>query len=203
MGSWSWWELGVLRGESALFDGIEGEMEGTVKDREDVADTMSDSGSSDSDSRNGGSDSASDATSPLRSFVSHRHDVHMRSNDGQQVHNGVRFDRGHELWHGYDHISNEESENRMDTVADDGGRMREGDRIGVFGCAQYPGWACYGGWARLELEVFWEPEEVKGTDVVGMFLRQYIICLVLICICSAFQLKGYPPWLMEYMDSCG
>ena len=81
--------------------------------------------------------------------------------------------------------------------------MREGDRIGVFGCAQYPGWACYGGWARLELEGFWEPEEVKGTDVVGMFIRQYIICLVLICICSAFQLKGNPPWLMEYMDSCG
>ena len=95
----------------------------------------------------------------LRSFVSHRHDVHDHRNQQHLVLLGRNFTIDHELWTGYDQQYNETSESTLvaPSMDTDGGAVRDGDRIAVYGCAQYPGWMCRGAWARLEFEVYWEP----------------------------------------------
>ena len=115
-GSWSWWELGVVRG--SIGNGI-----------------------------------------LLRSFVSLRHGVHDHRNQEHLVLHGQNFKMDHELWTGYDPQYNETSESTLvaPSMDMDGGPVRDGDRIVVYSCAQYPGWVCRGAWAKLEFEVYWEP----------------------------------------------
>jgi hypothetical protein len=207
-GSWSWWEVGVLRGSNGGYVGkvetslsendecIEDEREidnspeednsdskeitsdsegcDLGSDLEDIDDDLEafDDGSEDFDDGSEGDESDAGEIygyndpedglnpTPLRTFISHRHDVHMYEGDREFI--GRCFQRVHELFAGYDPQSTHPSENRIDVEEDigDGGPLQEGDRFAVIGCAQYPGWACHGSVGKLILEIYWEPEEL-------------------------------------------
>ena len=115
---------------------------------------------------------------PIRSFVSHYHGVKRHiGGEGYLTLRGRRFGPDHEIWGGCAaglagcYLSGEMIGGRgshIDGYDDDddadGGPLRVGDRFGVFGCAEYRCWACYGQWARLEFEVFWEPKGVKARS---------------------------------------
>ena len=119
-GSWSWWDLGVVRG------------------------------------------SIGTGTS-LRSFVSHRHGVHDYRNQEHLILLGQNFTMDHELWTGYDPQYDETSKSTLvaPSMDTDGGAVRDGDRIAVYGCAQYPGWMYRGAWVKLEFEVYWELQRAE------------------------------------------
>ena len=90
----------------------------------------------------------------------------MPLSEGERIFTGRRFTRDHELFYGYDPVWMSTSSNTI--AVTDGevneGPIQEGDKLAVFGCAQYPGWACHGSFGELRVEVYWEPEEVKRAD---------------------------------------
>ena len=133
-GSWSWWDLGVVRGSVGT---------GT----------------------------------PLCSFVSHRHGVHDYRNQEHLVLLGRNFMMDHELWTSYDQQYNETSESTLvaSSMDTDGGAVWDGDRIAVYGCAQYPGWMCRGAWAKLEFEVYWEPRRAERWNCTSPLLYTFMI----------------------------
>jgi hypothetical protein len=107
-----------------------------------------------------------DHATPLTSFISHHHDVGMKLSEGDRLFTGRRFSCDHEFFYRYDPHSMDTTENRVNVAegVGDGGPLQVGDRIAVFGCAQYSGWACHGSIGELWVEVYWEPEEVRKAD---------------------------------------
>lgn len=70
-------------------------------------------------------------------WISHHHPVEQ----GRQTskYDGIFFDIDHEMWT----------------------YLSPGDRLGVFGCAVYPGWACIGESAELEFDEYFDPAQTE------------------------------------------
>jgi hypothetical protein len=156
-GSWSWWEIGVIRGSDRIHDGTpDVHVTSTGKESEGLHWGWKEpTAPVDANDR-------SHYPTLLRSHVSHKHDLydHLRVYtyafatpiDTCLTLEGRRFTFD-------DGQSTEHVDNSQDTITDTAclGPLREGDRLAVFACAQNRGWECVAKGAKLEFDVFWEP----------------------------------------------
>ena len=157
-GSGSWWEVGILRGvdtQRRCLSENQTEMEYQSLKWHDGP-VLGSSESTES--------GCCEPPLPVRTCVSHHHDVkkHLRIQtyasgriaDRFLVLDGPQFGRDHELWNGVDDHNNF---SWMQGSTKDAGPVRVGDRLAVYGCAQFWGWECYANWAKLEFDIYWEP----------------------------------------------